>query len=211
MSIATLKRKTQTQYNNMSVGSKQGFSLNGTHRSQGYVGQTSLSRSLPRTLMRGNTIRGHGGCCGKYEVKPIVQSGVQTLENSTVIKPSVVNTKGMIDTQYRWIRRPYPYAVIKPDATSNLNTQDDYIIRLKKSTIKDADACHQTAPCDAKTCFNYNPYYRKTIYNYTKPESDYLPISSGDYIMKLHDKCSALDVVTVQNTNQSTPFACGVV
>jgi len=54
MSIATLKRKTQTQYNNMSVGSKTGFSLNGTHRSQGYIGQTSLSRSLPKTLMKGN-------------------------------------------------------------------------------------------------------------------------------------------------------------
>ena len=50
MSIATLKRKTQTKYNNMSVGSTQGFSLNGGFRNQGYVGQTSLSRSLSRTL-----------------------------------------------------------------------------------------------------------------------------------------------------------------
>ena len=65
MSIATLKRKTQTKYNNMSVG-QSGFSINGTHRNQGYVGQTSLSRSLPRTLMRGNTVRGHGGCCGTF-------------------------------------------------------------------------------------------------------------------------------------------------
>ena len=61
MSIATLKRKSQTKYNNMSVG-QPFFSLNGTHRNQGYVGQTSLSRSLPRTLMRGNVVRGHGGC-----------------------------------------------------------------------------------------------------------------------------------------------------
>ena len=55
MSIVALKRKTNTQYNNMSANRK-GFSLNGTHRSQGYVGQTVLSRSLPRTLMRGNKI-----------------------------------------------------------------------------------------------------------------------------------------------------------
>ena len=60
MSIATLKRKTLAKYNNMSVGQPQ-FSLNGTHRSQGYVGQTMLSRSLPRSLMKGNVIRGHGG------------------------------------------------------------------------------------------------------------------------------------------------------
>ena len=61
MSIATLKRKTQAKYNNMSVGNTHGFSINGTHRNQGYVGQTSLSRSLPRTLMKGNAVRGHGG------------------------------------------------------------------------------------------------------------------------------------------------------
>jgi hypothetical protein len=59
MSIATLKRKTQAQYNN-SVGVAN-FSLNGTLRSQGYVGQTSLSRSLPRTPMNGAFPRGYGG------------------------------------------------------------------------------------------------------------------------------------------------------
>ena len=46
MSIVTLKKKTQSQYNNVSVGHRQ-FSLNGTHRSPGWVGQTTLSRSLP--------------------------------------------------------------------------------------------------------------------------------------------------------------------
>ena len=66
MSIVALKKKTAAKYNNMSVNTKEGFSLNGTRRLQGYVGQTSLSRSLPRTLMRGTTIRGHGGCCGTY-------------------------------------------------------------------------------------------------------------------------------------------------
>ena len=45
MSIATLKRKTQTKYNNMSVGLN-GFSIVGTHRNQGYVGQPSLTRSI---------------------------------------------------------------------------------------------------------------------------------------------------------------------
>ena len=40
MSIATLKKKTQARYTNqMSIGHA-GFSLNGTHRNQGYIGQT---------------------------------------------------------------------------------------------------------------------------------------------------------------------------
>jgi len=77
MSEATLKRKTRTQYRNMSVGSKDGgFSLNGTRRSQGYVGQTMLGRHFPRTPMRGNVARGSGGCCGTYYQGTIVQSGV---------------------------------------------------------------------------------------------------------------------------------------
>jgi hypothetical protein len=48
MSITTLKRKTSAKYNNSSVGQKQ-FSINGTTKNQGWVGQTSLSRSFPMT------------------------------------------------------------------------------------------------------------------------------------------------------------------
>ena len=99
MSIATLKRKSLVKYNNMSVGSPNGFSLNGTHRNQGYIGQTSLSRHLSRTLMKGSTVRGGGGCCGTYYQPGIVQSAVTSLEDSTVVKTSVLGTKGMIDTK----------------------------------------------------------------------------------------------------------------
>ena len=60
MSIATLKKKTMYKYNNSSVGHTQ-FSINGGYRSQGFVGQTSLSRSFLKTPMKGNVICGHGG------------------------------------------------------------------------------------------------------------------------------------------------------
>jgi hypothetical protein len=50
MSLATLKRKTNQKYNNSSVGKKQ-FSIVGTTRNQGWVGQTSLSRNFPSTPM----------------------------------------------------------------------------------------------------------------------------------------------------------------
>ena len=95
MSIATLKRKTESMYNNVSVGAAR-FSLNGTHRTQGYVGQTSLSRHLQRTPMKGNVIRGNGGCCGTYRIFPVITSGVQSaidcLNDPRVVKKSVVNT-----------------------------------------------------------------------------------------------------------------------
>ena len=60
MSIATLKKKTAAKYNNASVNVPQ-FSINGGYRNQGWVGQTTLSRSLPKTPMVGNTPKGHGG------------------------------------------------------------------------------------------------------------------------------------------------------
>jgi hypothetical protein len=211
MSIATLKRKTQTKYNNMSVGEKQ-FSLNGTLRNQGYVGQTSLSRSLPRTLMKGNVAKGHGGCCGKFLQTPIVQSGLISLNDPTVVKSSVLGTQGMINTHYRWIKRGEPFSTVKPDTNNNLNTQDDYITRLKKNSIKEADDCNNNTEiqCNttSKSCFNYNPYFRQKVFHFTKPENSYKPISSSDYITKLHDGCTVNDVIIITNTNK-TPFACG--
>ena len=138
MSIATLKKKTQTKYNNMSVGERQ-FSINGTHRSQGYVGQTSLSRSLPRTLMKGNVAIGHGGCCGKFNKVPIVQSAVISVENPNVVKSSVLGTSGMISTKYAWIKRPQPYTSVKPDNNQNNNSQSDYITYLVDKTLNDTE------------------------------------------------------------------------
>ena len=208
MSIATLKKKTQTQYNNMSVGSKTGFSLNGTHRSQGYVGQTMLSRSLPRTLMKGNVMKGHGGCCGKFPIFPIVQSAVISTNNVNIVKPSVLTTSGMLDTNYRWIRRPYPYAVVKPDMNTNLNDQGDYITKLAKDTV--ATSCHvkKTVDFAKKKCANLDAYSNTVVCNYTKPETEYVAMSGGEYILKLHSKCSAVDVKNVKSNTRNTPFAC---
>lgn len=52
MSLATLKRKTASKYNNNSVNKV--FSINGTHRNQGYIGQTSLSRTYVHTPKKRN-------------------------------------------------------------------------------------------------------------------------------------------------------------
>jgi hypothetical protein len=152
MSIVTLKKKSLVKYNNMSVGSKNGgFSINGTHRSAGYIGRGVLGLSFPRTPMRGNEARGNGGCCGKYNRGTIVSSGVcfptgingETANNdSSIVKSSVLDTNGQIMTQYRWIRRPYPYAVVKPDGNMIQNTQTSYIENLAKKTISDLNKCN---------------------------------------------------------------------
>lgn len=140
MSIATLKKKTESTYKIMSSGVPQ-FSLNGTLRNQGYVGQTSLSRSLPKTLMKGNVACGHGGSCGNYYNAPIVQSAVTSLNDANVVKPSVITNAGMLETKYRWVTRPQPYAVVKPDSNSHF-TESDYTTYLKQKTIDKINQCN---------------------------------------------------------------------
>jgi hypothetical protein len=154
MSIVTLKHKTDVMYKNMSVGSKSGFSLNGTHRNQGYIGQTMLSRSLPRTLMKGNEIKGHGGCCGKYPKHGIVQSAVTSLNDPTVVKTSVQNNNGMLRTHYKWIWRPQPYSTTKINI-NQLNSQSNYIKNISTNTSKKVDASSNlNNPICFKQCLN---------------------------------------------------------
>jgi len=206
MSIVTLKRKTQAKYNNMSVDSKPGFSLNGTRRSQGYIGQTSLSRSLPRTLMRGGVERGFGGCCGTFKKFPIITSAVTSLNDPNVIKPSCITTLGMIEERYYLTL--YHNPVVKPDTNQNINTQKQYINNLATSTIKCADALEASdvslneAACNV--CYNYDPFFKKNIQKFTKPTSKFIPISQGEYILKLEDKCSELDKVFVPSASNKS-------
>ena len=199
MSIATLKRKTNTQYNNMSVNQKQ-FSLNGGHRSQGWVGQTMLSRSLPRTLAKGNTLKGWGGCCGQFAKRPIIQSAVLSTNDPNKIKPSVISGIGLINTKYRWIRRPFPYATVKPDATLNINRASDYINRLRRTTLQNAQTCNSTtkiAISPPKTCNQsqtnsqiHDTYLCKTL---TKPNTYTGAINQADYLESLDKACAALN------------------
>jgi hypothetical protein len=135
MSIATLKRKTQTQYNNMSVGQK-GFSLNGSFRGQGYVGQSTQSRTLVRSLAKGATLRGHGGYSGLYPVTTVKSSELLHLDDSSVARNSVINTNGMLLSKYRWVRRPQPYSTFKmSDSNAQVNSQSTYIDNLVKNAL----------------------------------------------------------------------------
>ena len=221
MSIVTLKKKTQTQYNNMSVGVKQ-FSLNGTHRNQGYVGQTMLSRSLPRTLAKGNTLRGYGGTNGHFIQQPSILSAVTSTEDSSVVKPSTLSYNGMIATQYRWIRRPQPYTTVKPDTTHHSNTQQDYINYIQTKTISESNKT--ISECNNKpkvygitdkkcsnTCSSDVPLTvrRTSMFNFTKPETSYVARTQSDYLLNLTKKCGVKQQdYKHPSSNQNTPFAC---
>lgn len=228
MSIATLKRKTAAKYNNNSVGQKH-FSLNGGYRNQGWVGQSNLSRSLPQSYMRGDTLRGYGGCCGQYRIMPIVQSAVTSTNNNKIMKSSVLDYDGMIATQYRWIRRPQPYTSVKPDTTHNLNDQGEYISRLTQQTIHDINSCppkstHEIPPAVCNYDINAPLMFKRTLnsaqsfsapcINITTKSIKELPIAitQDDYILELKSKCTNIDI-QFQNLNNTTtqlntPFSC---
>jgi hypothetical protein len=215
MSIATLKRKTQTEYNRMSVGYSN-FSLNGTRRNQGYVGQTMLSRSLPKTPMVGNTPKGYGGCCGTYRITPIVQSAVTSTNDSSVIKSSVLDNFGMLQTKYRWVRRPQPFSVTKPDSNLNNNSESSHIYIVKQNALNCnaiIDASTNPLLIGKPTCDNYinnqsfsglDPPVK--ICSITKSDTYTGAIDQGVYIQNLDSGCTNNKVFPL-NT-QNAPFSC---
>jgi hypothetical protein len=215
MSIVALKRKTEARYNNLSVNQKQ-FSINGTYRNQGYIGQTSLSRSLIHTPSKGN---GPKDFNGKYANPNINASETCCLEDNTVVKPSVLSFKGMLAKRERWINRPFPNAVVKPDFNQNVNAQTDYITRLKKKTLSDiATYCPpdiaKTTGYMAKKCSTVTktltgaPLF--TPVNVTckiaKPESTYTSVSQTQYLEALSEKCSEQDNYKFVSPIKRTPF-----
>jgi len=216
MSIATLKKKTQAQYNNNSVGERI-FSLNGTRRSQGYVGQTSLSRSLPKTLMNGPTMRGHGGCCGKYYMTNIIQSAVTSLNDPDVIKSSVMNTLGMVDSKFNclthvdktsFISNPIKLNnTVKPDNNQNINNQTSYITNKAKQTINQSLLSCNASKAKTKTCCNKNPFLpRAPAYqNYTKPSNNYTNSiyynNYKQYLTVIDNNCNINDEKSIPNVH----------
>ena len=202
MSIATLKKKTQAKYNNLSVNVPQ-FSLQGTHRNQGYVGQTSLTRSLPKPTADGTTMKGFGGCCGTYVTHPPILS-IKTTENSSVVKKSVMSTNGLLATKYRWLKRPHPFSITKPDTNHCLQNCSDYTDYLKKKSIQSDNVSCSISTKTSDKC-------PASCADITKPESEIVAMSQGDFIIRLHKQCADYDVsyVRYSTTNSGTPFSCG--
>lgn len=220
MSLVALKRKTAAMQN-LSTGQK-GFSINGTHRSQGYIGQTSLSRSLINTP-HGQTgaPEGHGGCCGDFSTTSNIRaSETFSLEDENVVKKSVLSTAGMLSNRNRWLKRSAPYTSTKLTAGWT-NGQGDYIAYLKKKAAKcdpsQADKLLNekevnsvaTSKCTTTNITRKDgaPVFNKTmVCTFTKPVSDYTSISQGEHIFKLHDKCADQDDVLfkiVSNTRRT--------
>ena len=123
-----------------------GFSINGGTRNVGGVGR-DMKMSKSGTPYRGTQPIGWGGTYGRYPSAVLVGNNsnnnhstgavanskspvVQPLLNSRIvdtmgtqylyIKPSVLSTKGMLETRYKWINNgQYPNYWVQPNYTGN--------------------------------------------------------------------------------------------
>jgi hypothetical protein len=205
MSISTLSKKTKTLYHSMSVSSPQ-FSLNGGHRNQGFIGQTSLSRSFPRTLMKNDVVRGYGTCCGAYNISSIIQSSLTYQNDSNVIKKSSMNTSGLLSSKYRWMKRGMPHTTIKPKNVS----QSELITRKKLKAVEcvndtKKDLIPPVIKCDSGLPNAQKPRTKCISYDNIKDKYK----SQSQYIEEnLRNNCNYF--IKPTSVLQHTPFACNV-
>jgi len=200
MSLATLKKKTAHKYKNNSVNQPQ-FALNGTHRNQGFIGQTSLSRHNIGTPASGIAFHGYGSGGGQYLIHELNTTSISTTENSNVIKKSVLSSKGMLEKRTQWARRPFPFSRTKPGDSAHQSSANDYIVFKRKRTLKEEkEECKESSvlsqsigDVNAKCCV---PLVKTT-------DKIGVATSQGDYIFKLIGQCANLDISYIEY-NQTT-------
>ena len=209
MSIATLKKKTQAKYNNMSVSQPQ-FSLNGTLRNQGYVGQTSLSRHFVHTPMLGNTVKGNGGLNGAYKQAPfIVEASLFTTNDPRSVKQSVGNHAGDIAVQNRYLScREWPCS--NPVVKNLEYSSETYTEELRKKTLKcEADEIATNTP--SYSCKLTDPGLPKHMFSKTKTNTMTKVFTNlngsikyngsyADYLARIDNACNRKNKLVV-NTN----------
>ena len=183
MSIVSMKNKSRG-YNAPISGRKYvGFALNGSLRSQGYVGQDSIGRKYIKTPFKGNYPIGHGGHLGTYFVNPIYSCS-NCANDPSIIKKSTMNNLGHINS----------YKTDKIDKTDNndnvtvpstevntvgnyISSQSDYIEQLK--IIEGSCVGNNTGNnINISNCSNNNNV-KKNCGSYSKTLTS---VSSGDYM-----------------------------
>jgi hypothetical protein len=198
MSLAVLKRKTAAKYNNSSVGENQ-FTLNGTRRSQGYVGQDTRGRALSRTLMRDGAARGHGGCCGTYETK-MLSSGICCLNDADVIKKSSMNNLGQLMTRYKWINSGK--GTVKVDSNQDTYSSNVYTERIRNRMLLEAETCTEPSEkppvCKPDVPISRNNLACNVTKDITRIEGG-TAMDSSLYVLGFGKKCTTNDPAPVSS------------
>ena len=128
-----MKRKAELVGN---LSHKGTFSITGTRRNTGYIGQTSLGRSLIHTPYRNGAPINYGGKnWNKNHVQIISPTNMLYLENTKVIKPSALSNTAKLET------RVDLHPIVDKSNTVSLTYQSNFIERLSKKTVIDIAKC----------------------------------------------------------------------
>jgi hypothetical protein len=206
MSLATLNKKSKVLYHSMSVNRPQ-FSLNGYYRNDRSLPSTNRTQtSIPRTLARGNQLRGHGGNNGNFKITTITalceQPQAEQTENKT-IKLSTKNTKGLIATKYLWTKLPNPYTWVKRQNNSSNTSCQLFTENLSKQAIKTIISTNNKNPIILNGCnlTKKSSIFSKNSTNFTKDQNTFTSTSQNEYIAGLGGNC----VNNIVNTVYSLP------
>ena len=117
----------------------------------------------------------------------------------------------MINTKYRWIRRPQPFSVVKPDVNMNINSQSSYITHLKKDNLtakNDTSCIIQTSQPTISHTFKKKSYLSfNAVANSACMTTKKIGSSSqGDYLIHLDNKCNMHDAVQLPKTSFGLPI-----
>ena len=180
MSIVVLQRKSRRFKEKISGKGEYGFSINGGHRNQGWVGQGIRGRSIIKTPFRGNIPMGNGGCCGEYRIAVLKGSNCCT-NNANIVKRSTMNTKPFLlakvshptsvfvpnincGTCINWVKSFDPYLHSEGLHTKNIKTRDaiiDFCCDLPKDEpykCKDGKCPPVVKDVNTKSYDTYNAY-----------------------------------------------------
>ena len=205
MSLVVLKRKTAAKKNLSGNSKKQyhqwvnrtnnnhngalstgaGFSINGGTRNIGAVNPTNLAKSVKNTQFFGLYAKSSAGTTLASNTN-YIDSGSCCFNNSNIIKPSVLSTKGMLSNRLRCMKRGYPHYWVQPqsDKSSSERTENHKTNNLCKTSHTNSVISNCNKGCK-DTYIGNKKRLRQT---HTKALSN-LSRSNSDYITIIKQKC----------------------
>ena len=183
MSIVALKRKTKAHYykgHSHGHNGENGFSINGSHRTIGYIGQDKKMSNVV-TPFRGVLPMGfNGNALTSY----IIQKHPETLASqSNFVNPSVVSSKQKIN-QDMWCCKD----IVRTQSGIELGSQDLYISRKAAAhncVVKENKPTHAIACKNKKDRLDCDNNYSK----------DVNPIDSSIRTLDIKQKCALAEVI----------------
>ena len=204
---ASLTGPTGSIGDNYYNASNAGFSVTGSNRNIGSVGQ-SMRFSKSATPYRGIYPKGWGGTKGRYPDGPnevslnIMPVLTKVAVQNGIVKPPVLSTKGMLARRFRWINSgQYPNCWVQPDYTGNQTDTASQGLYIQNKAA--ANYCHYdvntpekyvdyfvrggATGCQTTPARGYTMNIQQSNAAYTK--TLHQPKEASDYTLRIQRRC----------------------